>query len=659
MPSRLLSFLLCLVCCQYLALAGASCYSKTRSDSVSIDSSAFRAKTVVVSAEKFLASGANAMMAQTSLPHEYLLRLAPVQVSDALQFVPGLFVRDYGGLGGLKTASIRSGSSAQTLVLIDGIRVTGSQNGQVDLGTIPASFIGSIDVLRGGASALYGANALTGVLQLNVALPSSTAVNASFAEGSFEEQRSHVDAGITANDMRFGAAVELNTTRGSFPYTFNAFGNDERLDRENGDSRNLNLFLCADMNGLAGLGDVYVLGLGRSTQRGVPGAVVQGNTSQANARLDDLDGMVGLRHRVKLDDGWLLRTNGTIRSFEQHYRDPDANLTGPTGIDERYYLRDATAGVTLMRTSAMYVHQLSVEAAYSDLAGGGLQPGVGDFAVRRSAHATASSQMQFDSSGKGLSMQGAMRFDAYSDIGIALSPLVAARYQLDDSTALRTSWSYNFRPPSFNELYYLNYGTSTLRPERSHTISIGGSTVLMKHVAVDIDAFGMFTNDLILSVPVSPVITSAQNVGRAVTYGIETTVRVLLIDNRLMGTWNYTLQDARDKTGRAFLDGTMLPYSPPEMFAVGLHWREESAWLCGLQWQYTSYRYSQPGGEPTSILAPYHLVSAYIGALASVGNHNAELRLSVQNLFDESYVVVRGYPMPGRMFRLSIQLHFI
>ncbi|MDZ4745552.1 MAG: TonB-dependent receptor [bacterium] len=661
------------------------------------DTTIYRVKGVVVDAERFLTSGSEAMMPQTTLTADFMKRLAPVQVSDALQGVPGLFVRDYGGLGGLKTASIRSGSSAQTLVLIDGIRLTSAQNGQVDLGTIPVSFIGSIDVLRGGASALYGANALTGVVRLNMQLPSSTSAHASFAEGSFEEQRSHVDVGVVTDVARIGAAVELSTTRGSFPYTFNAFGNEERLNRENGDARNLNLFLCADFD------ELYVLALGRSSQRGVPGAVVQGNTSQTRARLDDEDGMIGLRHRLVLGSDWTLRSNASVRAFEQRYRDPDANLRGLGGLNELYMLRDGNASMTFMRSTAGVVQQYSIEGAYADLRGGGLQPDVGDFVARRSIHATASFEGHLDSVlgpgneplvghndeplvgpssgfrfGKGLSVQGALRVDAFSDAGTALSPLLALRWELQDErdsdspsttteawlglkfsgTAIRTSWSFNFRPPSFNELYYLNYGTATLRPERAHTVSVGATTIISQMFAVDLDVFGMSTHDLILSVPVSPVITSAQNVGRTQNLGLEATVRASLLDNRLMGTWSYSLQDARDKTGRPFLDGTMLPYTPPEMIAVGLHWREENSWIGGAQWQYTSYRYSQPGGEPTSLLDPYHLVSAYIGAVGSVGKAGAEVRLSVQNIFDASYVVVRGYPMPGRMIWASITLNF-
>ncbi len=644
--------------------SGTAHVDTSRANTTRSDTTVYRAKTVVVSGERFLTSGSEAMMAQTTLPAEFMKRLAPVQVSDALQGVPGLFVRDYGGLGGLKTASIRSGSSTQTLVLIDGIRLTSTQNGQVDLGTIPVSFIGSIDVLRGGASALYGANALTGVVRLNMQLPSATEAHASFAEGSFEEQRVHADIGVVAGATRIGAAVELSTTRGSYPYTFNTFGNDERLDRENGDSRNLNLFLCADLE------ELLVLALGRSTQRGVPGAVVQGNTSQANARLDDADGLIGIRHRHALGSGWVMRTNASVRAFEQRYRDPDANLTGIGGLDERYMLRDGTASITLLHSDSIVVQQYSVEAAYADLHGGGLQPDVGGFVVRRSVHATASCVMQLDtmfslSSSpllatlmKGLSVQGALRIDAFSDAGLAMSPLIALRWLLQDATTLRASWSFNFRPPSFNELYYLNYGTVSLRPERSHTVSVGATSVFSNTFAFDVDVYGMFTHDLILSVPVNPVITSAQNVGRTVNIGVETTLRASLFDDRLMGTWSYTLQDARDRSGRPFLDGTFLPYTPPEMIAIGVHWREENSWLGGLQWQYTSYRFSQPGGEPTSVLPPYHLVSAYIGATGTLGRTGAEVRLSMQNIFDASYVVVRGYPMPGRMVRVSIQLSF-
>ncbi len=89
-----------------------------------------------------------------------------LDISGTMQEVPGLYVRPYGALGDVRTASIRGSSAGQVLVLMDGQRVSSTQSGEVDLTTLPTEGIERVEVIRGGASALYGADAVGGVINV-------------------------------------------------------------------------------------------------------------------------------------------------------------------------------------------------------------------------------------------------------------------------------------------------------------------------------------------------------------------------------------------------------------------------------------------------------------------------------------------------------------
>lgn len=617
-------------------------------DSVRADTTVMPAVNVV--ADRWLTDETGAGMPKTRLDSELLTRLAPQSLISVLPLIPGVFVRDYGGLGGLKTFSIRGGSSAQALVLIDGSRMSSAQSGMVDLGLLPARFVENVDVIRGGVSALYGANALTGVMNVQLRVPSTPSLRAFAGGGSFDEWRLALGATTNIGPVRIGADIETLGSAGSYPFITDQFGQSYEINRQNSDVRStFGTVRCESDE----LGSITVFG--RTSNRGVPGAVVQGNVAQARARLTDRD-LVGLL-RIPITETAVgdVELNGSARVLDQHYVDPDATITGPDGIDVAYLQHDVSVGATLTGTLHNLLQTTRLDAGYADLAGDEITSDTGSVVIRRSIGLSTDWQWAVDSQ---LDLRVALRLDGFSDMGWAASPLIALHYALNPFVSLRTSWSYNFRPPSFNELYFLNYGTRSLQPERSHSFDVGVVARPFSWLSIDVDAFGLLTQNLIVSVPVSPVITSAQNVGSARTLGLELTSRGSWLDGRLIAQWSYTLQHVTDQTGRVGLDGTMIPYAVPELASVMVQW-DDVVWNGSLSWTYTGYRYAQAGGEYTSLLQPFAVVGAQIGVHVKGLSTRADVRIQVDNLFDISYQVVRGFPMPGRVVRLATSIEVL
>ncbi len=582
----------------------------------------------------------------TTITAADLQRLHPVTTAEALRSVPGLYVRDHGGLGGLRTVSIRGGSAAQSLVLVDGFRWNSAQSGGADLGWVPASMLGTINVERGASSARFGANAMTGTVDLVLTAPTSTKVQATSDLASFDTWRVAANGSAVDDDVDLAAAVEHYTSAGTYGYDVNIDGQPAELLRENAD--------ITSTSGLLKLnaGPISVTTMLRSSDRGVPGAVVDGAVTQPRARLEDADIWSIISAQVFADstNGVTARIGG--RYLDQRYQDPDATFTGLDGIDAHYLLRDATADVIWKASSTSLLHKATLSAGYVDLRGEQLDPSVGGLAVRRTM--AAAYDVQWSVSDETF-IDAAARFDAYSDVGNALSGALGLRWNVAADVTLRTSIGTGFRPPSFNELYFLNYGNTNLQPERSIMASVGGLWSPRSWLSLDANLFASRITDLIVSVPMSPVVTSAQNVGNAASYGLEFAARYSLLDDNLFGQWSYTLQRVEDRTGRSDIDGTLIPYVPMELIAWQTWW-DDGRTVASLEWNYTSYRYAQPGAESTSLLAPYHVLSVSAGQVVRARDVVATIMLRIDNLLDERYVVIRGYPMPGRMLRLTLSV---
>ncbi|CAN5402482.1 TonB-dependent receptor [soil metagenome] len=612
-------------------------------DSTYVDTMRAHAPEVVVRDNAFLQADVSSAQASTSLDAHFLRSIAPLQASDALSYVPGLAIRSYGGVGGMKTLSMRGGSAAQSLVLINGVRLSSAQNGQFDVSAIPMAMVDHIDVVRGGASALYGANAMTGVVNMSLSMPALATLGGLASVGSFEEHHVSAHGSAPTSVGTIGASIDVLTSSGAFPYYLNVDGVPYDVNRENSDVRSINGMIHYQPTERW-----TVFALARSAARGVPGAVVQGNTTNARARMSDADIIGGMNGRIPLSSTTDLQFTLGTRYWDQQYVDPDATILGRNGLNERFILRDVASGIALRTATADLVQVYRMDVSFADLRGATLQPEVPELVQRRQA--AVSGHWQWNVT-EGLMAEGGLRYDAISDAGSAVSPLVAARWSATSWLDVRSSASYNFRPPSFTELYYLNYGTSTLQPERAVMLDAGCSIRPLPWLVCDVSAFNANTHNQIISVPTSPVSWSAQNVGQATTTGVEVGVRAMHFDDRLTIHASYTRQEARDRSGRSGLDGTLLPYIPQELFNGGVHWKADVLML-GTTWSYTSYRYGLPGAQYATIIQPFTVIGVYVGAQARSSAMRIDVRLSVDNLLNEDYAIIRGYPMPGRMFRV-------
>ena len=126
----------------------------------------FSLDEIVVIASKYPERLLDSVASVEVITEEEIEAAQAENLADILSAVSGLEINDYGNAGGLKAISIRGSSPEQVLVMLDGRPMNNPQTGKIDLGQIPANIIEKIEIYRGPASAIYGANALGGVVNI-------------------------------------------------------------------------------------------------------------------------------------------------------------------------------------------------------------------------------------------------------------------------------------------------------------------------------------------------------------------------------------------------------------------------------------------------------------------------------------------------------------
>src|SRR5436190_24043 len=122
-------------------------------------------RTVVVSASKVPRPAASLSQAVTVLSGDDLRARGIARVSDALREVPGASLVQSGSFGALTSLFLRGGESRYTKVLIDGVAVNAA-GGFFDFSHLTTDNIDRIEIVRGPASVLYGADAISGIVQI-------------------------------------------------------------------------------------------------------------------------------------------------------------------------------------------------------------------------------------------------------------------------------------------------------------------------------------------------------------------------------------------------------------------------------------------------------------------------------------------------------------
>jgi outer membrane cobalamin receptor len=611
---------------------------------------------IVVTATRGKSSTQELPYTMSVVSEDRISLINPLNVSEVLQNIQGAYIKDYGGVGDLKTISLRGSNAGQVLVLLDGQRLNNPQTGEIDLSTISLDEIERVEILRGGSSAIYGADAIGGVLNMVTRrgqAPDGIGASLSVLGGSFITRS--LDASIDIeNDMVDGSVTyrRLNSD-GDFSFT-DQEGKDQT--RQNNDLSSQNIFTAFKFElGQSPFKTNLDMSYGYYTsERGAPGPLDfpsftarQWDTNQ-KFQTQFKGKVFNPLHSYNIQGFWNWNKN-RFEEPEGFFATDSKNKSGNYGIES--HIKSVILPHQILTYGLGYREEWMNSNQFQE----SHERNIYFFFVQ--------DEIQFKSqlgvSPMSIEIIPALRYDSYSDFGSRWSPKIGASLSLGSEwqTILKLNAGSNFRAPTFNQLYWpsdvWSRGNPDLKPESGLDWDMGVNfrLPLLNRFSFDIVYFNIYMDDLIQWQSVDFIYTPV-NVSKARTKGLEINTSLQLIDNILDIVGNYTYLDAKNKSDGEY-NNKFLVYRSRHNLNITLNFR----------WNYFSFAYDyrnvsrQFSDEENSSefeIKPYNISDFTLRFQPKFDNWQPTLSFQVRNVFDENYQIIRSYPLPGREFRVNL-----
>lgn len=598
-------------------------------------------------------------------------------LADAVKKFAGTNVRDYGGLGGMKTVSVRSLGAHHTAVSLDGVVLSNTQAGQIDIGRYDLDQVEYITLSIGDMSqplqtARHYASAA--VLGIESGSPQwtdgrSRTLQARVQTGSWGYVRPSLRL-----DSRVGQYGSLRLSGsflhsdGDYPFTLTNVSSQERLTRHNGKMRAWQG--DADWHHrLSPTDSVSVRLHWYWSRRGLPGSIVL-YSDRSDETLRDEDFFAQANYAGRLSRRLQLAAHLKFTHSWNRYDDPRTEYDGQAQLDldrQNEYYGSATLawqaahGLTLAAAQDVSLHTLRTNI-----------PLYNNTQLPNPRRLTSLTALSAQWVTERLRVEGnvvgtlAREHVDYSDSPPhrhRLSPTLSVAWQPTAALPLRlrAMVKSTFRLPSFNDLYYRRSGNPKLRPEKAALYDLGltlGTPTRgpLRYIGLTLDGYYNHVHDKIVAYP-STYVWRMANFGKVRIWGAEATLTGELLLTRRIGLTlyaTYTYQDARDRTSSASATyGELLPYSPRHSgnASATLH----TPWVnLGYSLTRCGERYSSAQNKSEYRLPAYTIHDLTLSRQLQLNACRLSLSASLTNLLDEQYDIVKYYPMPGRAFRLSV-----
>lgn len=580
--------------------------------------------------------------------------LSTTSVADALKYFSGVQIKDYGGLGGLKTVNVRSLGSQHVGVYLDGIRITNAQNGQIDLGRYSLSNMESV--------ALYNANrnerlqsaseyASAATVYLQTRRPDSTAFNVEYGAGSFGLQK--LKAYFSFQNFFFVDA-EYQRTDGGYPFRFQSASEDTVGKRRNSDITFYRLEAAGFYKGFTAHAYFY------SSERGLPGPVVRRLSDQWDStdRQWDRNFFVQSTYRHTWDR-FSLKTNLKYAyDWLRYLQDPSTNAAA-MHCDNHYRQQDLYASVAAAWNSSWLSLTASTDLRWSDLTTD----------VYRSAYVyrlDSKSLLSAIASYRGFEGNIALLYTHIGDHSARSAQSAAALSRL--TPMFLASWHRRaftvrafhkriFRAPTLNDLYYTLVGNAQLRPEYTSQFDLGVD-YKDRHLHLALDAYYNRIEDKIVAIPMkSQFRWSMVNFGLVKSLGLSATAGYDRTWGRfsLNANANYTCQRDRDYSSPHDPEyRNTIPYSPLHSASLIVDLGYDGWSLC-TSWLYTGDRFALISNNRDDLLGAWQTVDLKLNKRFRIRRHSVQATIECNNLCDSRHEVVKRYPMPGRNWKATLQ----
>jgi vitamin B12 transporter len=560
----------------------------------------------------------------TVLTKETLEKRGDVSVADALKRVVGITLSRSGGIGSTSNIRLRGTDSGQTKVLIDGISVgdVTDVSNSYDFDTLMVCDIDRIEILRGPQSALYGSDAIGGVINILTNSPQNRNKATAFVEGgSYGTVQGGTGFNVGDDKLYYGANVQHFKTDG-----FSRAKAGKELDSTKTTSFKANIGSNITDNFKLDFNGGYKKSKGEYD--GFP---------PPNYSLNDAENVVD-------KDFFYGQTQAELWLFEDIFKSTfklGGNITNRVFDEPQGFFTTATYDGDRLQASYqgdIFVRDRDVltfgtefleDSAYTTNTSFGLTA----IGIDKSVSNQSIFGQYMLGLGENATFTLGARRDSHETFGIHGTYRATAAYNITQTnTIMRGSIGTGFKAPSLYQLYAPFYGTASLQPEKSLGYDIGiEQNFLNDKVTFNITAFQNHLDNLI---DFDFGTFTYLNIKEAKTKGIETELNINATDDlNLNAGYTYTL--AEDETTNIFL-----LRRPRHMATFGIDYDIMNNARIGLLGRYVGKQYDTGNQKirpffTADMRAEYDL------------NKNFTLYTRADNILDRDYVEVTGYNTPG------------
>ena len=606
-----------------------------------------------------------------TLQGDELQRLNSNSIADALRYFAGVQVKDYGGVGGIKTVNIRSMGTNHTGVVYDGVELGNAQNGQIDLGQFSLDNIESLSLYNGQKSEIlqpakdFGS---AGNIYIRTRTPrfkdgETYHARGALRFGSFDliNPSALVELRLSRNVNASFSAEWLNSS-GKYKFRYRReLAYDTTAVRQNGDINATRLEL--NVNGSLRNGDWNFKAYNYNSERGVPGAIVN-NVWRRGERIWDTNSFVQGKYQAEFGNLSTLN-NLKYSAYRTHYVNNDDKQVK---IDNLYRQKEIYFSTANGYSIFDWWHvSLSYDFMWNDLNADMYGFAKPDRFSHFLSAATAINLPRFkmQASTLGTFIHDRLRNqESPADKHVFTPAVFVSGYPLRSSDfSIRAFYKKSFRMPTFNDLYYADMGNSKLNPEHVTQYNVGllydrQRNAVVSTVRVGVDVYYNLVKDKIVAYPKGQQFRwTMLNLGRVRIKGIDATALVTVnpVDDLFLTfRAQYTFQRAIDVTNPAdnyYRD--QIPYIPRNSGACVLNasWR---GWNLNYSWIYVGERYNQQENIRYNYTQPWYTSDISVSKNLKIKKVSLRAMVEINNLFSQDYDVIINYPMPKRNYRLTI-----
>ena len=598
-----------------------------------------------------------------TLSHTDMERLGIHDMGDALKRFAGVQVKDYGGVGGMKTVNIRGLGAGHTGVTYDGVQVGDCQSGQVDLSRFTLDNVSLVSLQIGQEDNIY---------QSAKAYTSAGLINISTLQG-VSDRKPHLTTtlhtgsyGLFAPSLlyhqqfsRLGIGAYTSYERADGVYWFTLKNGIKTIHerRNNSDIQTWRGELSMNYQ----LTDKQTLqwkAYAFTSNRGLPGSVIYDNTYSAE-RLKDKNVFTQMLYENRFSNRIKMKAAAKWNYAWSRYSDIPAS-----GYKEDTYRQNETYLTATLWTNPLQGLNLSFAQDYAHNHLSMTLPKAAN-PTRNSLWTALAANYQIGAFSVNASLLATNIYERVkqgnaSDGFHRLSPAFSMQWRCLQDFRLRFGYKDIFRTPTLNELYYTGIGNRHLNPEKSRMWNLGTtySHTFNHTLQLSLTADGYFGNvtDKIIAVP-KMFYWQMMNAGKVHQLGLDVSAN---IEKRWGNDWtvsatgSYSLMKATDISDpTAVYYRNQIAYTPRHSGSASV--------LLHTPWLDFSYnvlvmgeRYTLSYNIPDNRMKPFADHSITLSREFKINKQQLRVQFDVRNLGNKNYEVVRFYPMPGTNWRLSV-----